>query len=139
MVANSNIHFSVWLFFFLLMLWQPPHFWALSLHLKDEYKEAAVPVLPNVYGITVTKYFIYLYLLSLVPITLFLLFINGNKVVGQFLGFLVSLYYLGVSIYSLEFSLNYKSSFRASLVYLFLIIIILLSNHFNFILPFSIK
>ena len=39
-----------WLMFLIIFLWTPPHFWALALYRSKEYKEAGVPMLPNVKG-----------------------------------------------------------------------------------------
>ena len=36
--------------FAIVFFWTPPHFWALSLLMKDEYAKAGVPMLPVVRG-----------------------------------------------------------------------------------------
>ena len=132
-LANkTTIDFSVWLFFALLMLWQPPHFWALSLKMKDEYKNANIPVLPNIYSFTVTKYFIYLYAFSLLPVSALLLFITNTSLLLQILGLLLNIYYLIVTVYVLEKKGNYYASFQASLVYIFGLTSILLWNYYSF-------
>src|ERR1700735_167125 len=38
------------LLFFIVFFWTPPHFWALSLLMKDEYEKGGVPMLPVVRG-----------------------------------------------------------------------------------------
>ncbi len=48
--------------FLLMFLWQMPHFWIISLKIKDQYKEAGFPVLPVVLGEEKTVYYIGLYL-----------------------------------------------------------------------------
>lgn len=64
--------------FIIIFVWTPPHFWTLSLILKDDYKMANIPMLPVVAGIESTKWAIFKYTLILVAITLvsFLLFKN---------------------------------------------------------------
>ena len=47
--------------FAIVFFWTPPHFWALSLLLKDDYARAGVPMLPVVVGIDKTKKTIFLY------------------------------------------------------------------------------
>lgn len=37
-----------WGLFAVILLWTPPHFWALAIRFKDDYSEAAVPMLPAV-------------------------------------------------------------------------------------------
>ena len=64
--------------FIIIFVWTPPHFWTLSLILKDDYKMANIPMLPVVAGIESTKWAIFKYTLILVAMTLvsFLLFQN---------------------------------------------------------------
>lgn len=40
--------------FLIIFLWTPPHFWALAILRKDDYKQANFPMLPNVKGDTAT-------------------------------------------------------------------------------------
>ena len=47
--------------FAIVFFWTPPHFWALSLLLKDDYARAGIPMLPVVAGIDKTKKTIFLY------------------------------------------------------------------------------
>ncbi len=47
--------------FAIIFFWTPPHFWALSLILKDDYARAGVPMLPVVAGVDKTKTSILLY------------------------------------------------------------------------------
>ena len=46
-VTNSLTRTS-WLFFLLIFFWTPPHFWALAVRYKDDYKAAGIPMLPVV-------------------------------------------------------------------------------------------
>ena len=56
--------------FAIIFFWTPPHFWALSLLLKDDYAKAKVPMLPVVVGVEETKKTILLYTLLVVALTL---------------------------------------------------------------------
>src|SRR5204863_8180878 len=47
--------------FAIVFYWTPPHFWALSLLMKDEYAKAGVPMLPVVRGEEETRFQIVLY------------------------------------------------------------------------------
>ena len=60
--------------FIIIFVWTPPHFWALSLILKDDYRLAQIPMLPVVAGIKSTKWAIFRYTLLLVFITLAIYF-----------------------------------------------------------------
>lgn len=56
--------------FFILFLWQMPHFWSLALHYKEDYRSAGIPVLPLRLGLGKTIYYIGFYLLSYLGLAL---------------------------------------------------------------------
>jgi heme o synthase len=56
--------------FGIVFLWTPPHFWALSLLISDDYARTGVPMLPVVKGEAVTRRQILAYALVLVAFTL---------------------------------------------------------------------
>jgi protoheme IX farnesyltransferase len=56
--------------FAVILLWTPPHFWALSLMTNVDYDKAGIPMLPNVKGIPRTKREIMVYSLVLVAVSL---------------------------------------------------------------------
>ena len=53
--ATGDIGLEPLLMFLIVMLWTPPHFWALSLDRAGEYARAGVPMLPVVAGKEATK------------------------------------------------------------------------------------
>ncbi len=58
--------------FFIVFFWTPPHFWALSLLIKDDYAAAGIPMLPVVRGEDETRrqillYSVLLYAVSQLP------------------------------------------------------------------------
>jgi protoheme IX farnesyltransferase len=55
--------------FFIVFFWTPPHFWALSLLMKDQYAKVGVPMLPVVRGEQETRRQILLYAVLLYAIT----------------------------------------------------------------------
>jgi heme o synthase len=55
--------------FAIVFYWTPPHFWSLSLLMKDEYERAGVPMLPVVKGEHETRRQIVLYTLLLYAVT----------------------------------------------------------------------
>jgi protoheme IX farnesyltransferase len=55
--------------FAIVFFWTPPHFWALSLLMKDEYAKVGVPMLPVVRGEAETRRQILLYAVLLYAIT----------------------------------------------------------------------
>ena len=71
--VQGNITATSVALFAIVFLWTPPHFWALSLLMKDEYAKVNVPMMPVVKGERVTRNWIVgstvvLVLSTLVPI-----------------------------------------------------------------------
>jgi protoheme IX farnesyltransferase len=56
--------------FAIVFYWTPPHFWALSLLMKDEYARVGVPMMPVARGEAETRRLILLYTVLLVVLTL---------------------------------------------------------------------
>ncbi len=56
--------------FAIVFLWTPPHFWALSLLVKDDYGRAGIPMLPVARGERVTRREILAYSIALVALTM---------------------------------------------------------------------
>jgi protoheme IX farnesyltransferase len=56
--------------FLLIFLWTPPHFWALALYRREDYRRAGVPMLPVVAGQRETKRQMLIYTLLLLPVAM---------------------------------------------------------------------
>ena len=56
--------------FAIVFFWTPPHFWALSLLIRNDYARAGVPMLPVVQGVSDTAFSILLHTVTLVTITI---------------------------------------------------------------------
>lgn len=59
--VDGSVGLAAWLFFLLVVVWTPPHFWALALVLKDDYGRAGIPMLPSVKGVPRTTLEIMVY------------------------------------------------------------------------------
>jgi len=68
--AANNLGVAALLLFAIVFVWTPPHFWALALLIKDNYRNAGVPMLPVVRGERETARQIVLYSALLVGVTL---------------------------------------------------------------------
>jgi protoheme IX farnesyltransferase len=101
--------------FAIVFYWTPPHFWALSLLMKDEYKKAGVPMMPVVRGEDETRRQIVLYTGLLVMLTML-------PACGQLFGtlYLVAVCVLGGAFAFLALKLYRSKERRAALrLYLF--------------------
>jgi protoheme IX farnesyltransferase len=75
--------------FAIVFYWTPPHFWALSLLMKDEYARVGVPMMPVVHGERETRRQIVLYTVLLTALTLL-------PVVFGFFGWIYGIVALGL-------------------------------------------
>jgi heme o synthase len=66
--TTGSIDGSALYLFAIVFYWTPPHFWALSLLMKDEYAKAGVPMLPVVRGEEETRFQILLYTVLLAAV-----------------------------------------------------------------------
>jgi protoheme IX farnesyltransferase len=71
-VTNEVGSLTAWYLFAIIFFWTPPHFWALSLLIRQHYERAGIPMLPVVRGEAETRRQIILYSLLLVVLTLVL-------------------------------------------------------------------
>jgi protoheme IX farnesyltransferase len=67
--ATGSLSWTALYLFAIVFYWTPPHFWALSLLMKDEYAKVGVPMMPVVRGERETRKQIVLYSLLLYAIT----------------------------------------------------------------------
>lgn len=70
--ATGSIDILGFLIGFLVFVWTPSHFWCLAMKMKDEYKEAQVPMLPVVIGMQKTSKYILVNTIILLPYSLML-------------------------------------------------------------------
>ena len=107
--------------FVIMMIWQPPHFWLLSLAHGEEYRKAGVPVLPLVKGEPFTRLCIYLGIAALIPATLLLHCIGPCSTAYACCAFLLGSCYLISCRYLIVRAGNYRAAFRGSIAYLLLL------------------
>jgi protoheme IX farnesyltransferase len=67
--VTGSLSGTAFYLFAIVFFWTPPHFWALSLLMKDEYAKAGVPMLPVVRGEDETRRQILLYTILLYAVT----------------------------------------------------------------------
>ena len=117
--------------FAIIFMWTPPHFWALSLYRSGDYERAGVPMMPVVSGVQETKRQILIYTLLLVPLTLVPAFIGmisvaGGLIIGAFGIWFIRHAFL---VRNSEGAEEPRAMFRYSILYLFLVFVVLLADH----------
>jgi protoheme IX farnesyltransferase len=68
--ANGHLGLGAVFLFGIVLLWTPPHFWALALLLERQYAAAKIPMMPVVRGARATAFHVLAYSLVLVAVTL---------------------------------------------------------------------
>jgi protoheme IX farnesyltransferase len=113
--ATGSVAPAALYLFAIVFYWTPPHFWALSLLMKNEYARVGVPMMPVVRGETETRRQIVLYTLLLTVLTL----------IPVFFGFFGAIYAviaagLGAAFIALSVRLQRHADRQSALrVYLF--------------------
>ena len=121
--------------FLIIFMWTPPHFWALALYRCRDYERAGVPMLPVVKGPAETRRQIVLYSWVLVPLATLPAFMGFGGVV-----YLVTSVVSGAIFLYLadkvrrvtegrEADTAAKQLFGFSILYLFLLFLVLLGEH----------
>ncbi len=67
--VTNSLNVEALFLFAIVFFWTPPHFWALSLLMKDDYEKANIPMMPVVIGEAATRYSIFLYTLILIVLS----------------------------------------------------------------------
>ena len=116
----------------IIFVWTPPHFWALALDRKEDYAAADVPMLPITHGETTTRWHILGYTVALL-VTSILPFVIG---MSGALYLIAALLLGGVFLYlAIDMVRNRNpktpmATFRYSIIYLLLLFICLLIDHY---------
>lgn len=130
--VTGSIHPAILLLVLLIYTWTPPHFWALAIARYEEYRKAEIPMLPVTHGIPFTKLCILLYTVLMILISVMpyivnmsgLIYLVGALVLGS--GFLAKSYQL----YRSDCPSVAMSTFYFSIIYLMLMFILLLIDHY---------
>ena len=64
---TGSIGWPAWVLFAIIVLWTPPHFWALAIKYKNDYATAGIPMLPVTRGDESARRHIFIYTLTLIP------------------------------------------------------------------------
>jgi len=129
---TNSVDVEALLLMLIIFVWTPAHFWALAIDRVDDYKKANVPMLPVIYGVDYTKNWIIFYAFVLLLSSL-LPYIQGMS---------AELYLISASLLGFWFlyhCIKLKLSpcidsaiktFRVSIVYLLLLFLAFLIDHF---------
>ncbi|PON02027.1 protoheme IX farnesyltransferase [Bacillus halotolerans] len=137
---TGEISVTAVMLYAIMFLWQPPHFWAIGIRRKEEYRAAGVPLLPVVKGNHVTKVKMIQYIAVLVPVTLLFPFSLGTGHISPFY-FLTALVLGGIWIkksmqgFKTDDDVKWaKDMFVYSLIYFCLLFFVMMIDSFVMLL-----
>ncbi|MDF1646000.1 MAG: heme o synthase [Legionellaceae bacterium] len=116
----------------IIFAWTPPHFWALAIYRLEEYKKAAIPMLPVTHGVQFTKLHVVLYTVLLLIASMLPVVVGMNGMIYGVTAMLLGARFLGwaVKLYRTEKAVVAMQTFRFSIVYLMLLFVGLLFDHY---------
>lgn len=116
----------------IIFVWTPAHFWALAIHRVEEYRAASVPMLPNTHGVAFTQLHVLLYTLLLFAVTLlpFSIGMSGWIYLGAALLLNARFLQHAIQLFKAPQAQVAVKTFRYSIVYLMLLFVALLVDHF---------
>lgn len=130
-IAN-DVPMQAWILVLIIFVWTPPHFWALALYRRDDYARSGLPMLPITHGLKFTQFHILLYTIALVATTMLpyavkmsgLIYLASASILGA-----IFLWYAW-RIYRHYTDLLARQTFTYSIVYLSLLFVALLADHY---------
>lgn len=116
--------------FAIIFVWQPPHFWAITLYRRSEYEEAGFPLLVSRIGEDRTRWQIVIWiagllLLTLLPVPLGML---GTLYAAAACGLGAWFLYHGVRLLREKSDEAAQRVFRVSLIYLMLLFVAMIGD-----------
>ncbi len=130
--VTGSIDPGALILFLIIYAWTPPHFWALAIHRRHDYAAADIPMLPVTHGVQFTRWHILFYTILLIIVTLLpfltgmsgLLYLSGVTVLN--IGFL----WYALRMLSGEDDSLPMQTFSYSIIYLMLLFVFLLVDHY---------
>ena len=120
--ATGTMALTPWLIFLIIFFWTPPHFWALAIRFKDDYRRAGLPMMPLAKGDEATLRRIFVYTIILFPVSLLPVLVDFGWI------YLVTAVVMGgLFVHKTYTAIKYKDIprvwgiFKFSIIYLFTI------------------
>ena len=120
------------LLFLIIFAWTPPHFWALAIYRREDYKAVDVPMLPVTHGVEFTRLHILLYTIIMCIVTLLPYLVQMS---GFFYLVCACILNVGFLYYAIRMQYDHDDrlamkTFSYSIIYLMLLFAALLIDHY---------
>lgn len=118
--VSNTIEPNALLLVLIVMVWTPPHFWALAVYRVEDYAEAGVPMLPVQRGVPFTKIHIVLYTVLLIVSTMLPYAVGMFQELYLFVALILGLgfLYFSVKLYRDDTNASAMQTFAYSISYL---------------------
>nr|WP_050780641.1 MULTISPECIES: heme o synthase [Bacillaceae] len=93
--VDPGLSLIAWILFFIMFVWQIPHFLAIAIRRCEEYRNAGIPMLPVVHGFDITRRQMLVWVACLLPLPFWLFDLGAGLIV---LATLLNLGWLALSI-----------------------------------------
>ena len=132
---TNNIDPNALLLVLIIMVWTPPHFWALAVYRVEDYADADVPMLPVQKGVHFTKQHILLYTFLLLACTMLPYAVQMFREVYLFSALILGSIFLFYSfrLYRDETNESAMPTFAYSIIYLAALFAAMLIDHFIYL------
>lgn len=130
--VTGSISAQALLLVLIIFTWTPPHFWALAIYRFKDYEKAKIPMLPVTHGIPFTKLNIVFYTILLVAVTVLPYAISASGLIYLFGALALGgrFIYWSLKLWKSDKAIVAMQTFRFSIVYLMLLFVILLTDHY---------
>ena len=133
--VSNTVEPNALLLVLIVMVWTPPHFWALAVHRVEDYAEASVPMLPVQKGVDFTKqhillYTVLLFVCTMLPFSVGMfneLYLISAAILGS-----IFLYY-SIRLFKDKTNSYAMPTFAYSLIYLALLFAAMLLDHYMYL------
>lgn len=123
--------------FFIIFVWTPPHFWALAIAKREEYKNIDIPTLSVTHGNEFTGRIIFLYSLLLLIVSILPVILGSSSFLYLFIISILNMRYLQLNYLLLKQPEDKKlamQSFLFSIKYLFILFMAFVVDYYLFFL-----
>ncbi|XKE51413.1 heme o synthase [Sutcliffiella horikoshii] len=93
--VDPGLSLIAWILFFIMFVWQIPHFLAIAIRRCEEYRNAGIPMLPVVHGFDITRRQMLVWVACLLPLPFWLFDLGAGLIV---LATILNLGWLALSI-----------------------------------------
>ena len=132
---SNTIEPNALLLVLIIMVWTPPHFWALAVYRVDDYADAEVPMLPVQKGVPFTKQHILLYTFLLLACTMlpYAVQMFGEIYLFSALVLGITFLYYSFKLYKDDTNAAAMPTFAYSIIYLAALFAAMLVDHYIYL------